>query len=244
MTRMAAGRTTHLTVDEIVGCALDLFDESTSEFSMRTLAARLKVSPAALYHHFEKQSDLISAVVSKVWEEAVAQYMAEVDDPFGNGTDPTGLLVAGAVATRRAFGRHPRVAPHIAVPVSSGDSRLAGALTVFGAVFERMGLAGDEAGEALYAYATYVLGSVLLSAHRQLNDQDPDGPAGTLRNYSTAADRPPDAPVISEATSTAIDRTVGIAGSEDEEAIFVGGLRSLLRGLTQRDGTLVGTTAY
>ncbi|HVX22886.1 MAG TPA: TetR/AcrR family transcriptional regulator [Acidimicrobiales bacterium] len=238
MTRMAAGRTTHLTVDEIVRTALDLFDENTTEFSMRTLAARLKVSPAALYHHFEKQSDLITAVVASVWEEAVAEYMTVVDDPFGvNAADPEALLLAAAVAARRAFDRHPRVAPHIAVPVPTGDSRLAGALAVFGAILERLGLEGEAAGGALYAYSTYVLGSILLSAHRQLNDHAADRPEPPA-DYSSTAARPADAPPVSDATSAAIDRTVGMVHSEAEEAMFIDGLRSLIRGLVQRDGTL------
>jgi len=238
---MAAGRTTHLTVDEIVGTALELFDEDTTEFSMRTLAGRLKVSPAALYHHFEKQGDLIAAVVTKVWEEVVAEYLTMVDDPFGPGVDPIDVLVAGAVSARRAFDRHPRVAPHIAVPVSPGDSRLAGALTAFGFLLERLGLKGDEVGEALYAYSTYVLGSVLLSAQRQLNDRAADRSAADQR-YSVVIDRPADAPPVSDATTAAIDRTVNVARSDAEEAIFVSGLRCLLSGLVHHFGTLACTT--
>jgi AcrR family transcriptional regulator len=230
MTRMAVGRTTHLSQEEIVETALVLLDEGDGEFSMRALAARLKVSPAALYHHFERQNDLVAAVVARVWDEAVTEFLAAVSEPFSGNADPLEVLVVGAICARRAFGRHPRVAPYIALPPRGGEARLAGALAVFGFMMERLGIEGHLAGDAMYAYSNYVIGSLLFSAQRQLVIEQLDvrpAPQG----YSSSASRPEDAPVPSAETIAAIDQVVATEGSEAEEAMFVSGLHALLRGL-------------
>jgi AcrR family transcriptional regulator len=56
-----------LTRDVIVSAALELMDlQGVDGFSMRKLAARLDVSPQALYWHFEGKDDLCKAVVELV----------------------------------------------------------------------------------------------------------------------------------------------------------------------------------
>ena len=41
---------------------------------MRALGARLSVSPAAIYNHFENQSAVVQAAVSLVWEESITAF--------------------------------------------------------------------------------------------------------------------------------------------------------------------------
>ncbi|HEX3946553.1 MAG TPA: TetR/AcrR family transcriptional regulator [Acidimicrobiales bacterium] len=231
---MAVGRTTHLTRDEIVATALALLDENGGDFSMRALASRLKVSPAALYHHFDNQRDLVTAVVGKVWEEAIEEYLAAAQDPFGQGSDPTEMLVTGAICGRRAFNRHPRVAPYMAVAPGI-DTRLSGGLAIFGSLMERFGLEGPAAGEAMYAYSTYVLGNILYTAQRRLNAERLGEP-NALHGFSSVGARPADAPVPTGATTAAIDRAIAVTGTDAEEELFVAGLLGLLRGLLSTAG--------
>src|SRR5580692_6074014 len=121
---MATGRSTHLTKEEIAREALALFDAPERAFSMRALAARLHVSPGALYNYFESQSALVQAAVSLVWDEAIADFLTSVPDPVGKPGDPVEFLIRAAVCGRRAFNRHYRIAANLALPPSDGDSRL------------------------------------------------------------------------------------------------------------------------
>jgi AcrR family transcriptional regulator len=63
-------RNPSLTRDGIVAAALELMDlQGVDGFSMRKLAARLKVSPQALYWHFAGKDDLCRAVVQLVRDD-------------------------------------------------------------------------------------------------------------------------------------------------------------------------------
>lgn len=229
MARMAVGRTSHLTKEEVAQATLELFDEG--QFSMRTLGARLSVSPAALYNYFENQSALVQAAVSLVWEEAIAAILAQIADPLGEAADPVEFLVVGAICARRAFSRHYRIAPNMALPPVESDSRLSGALSIFGNLLESAGLQGEEVGEAFYAYMTYTLGAILYRAHRRLTSEQL-GIAPDVTSFSSAAARPEDAPAASSATLEGLDRAIATtAGDEEaEERLFALGLRRLLAG--------------
>lgn len=229
MGRMAAGRTTHLTREEIAKATLDLFDDG--EFSMRALGVRLSVSAAALYNHFENQGEIIREAVTLVWEEALAGFVAEIADPFGGGADPVRFLIVAALCSRRAFNRHYQIAPNLALPPSESDSRLSGALAIFGSLLESAGLEGQDVGDAFYAYMTYTLGAILFHAHRQLALERFEIVPG-LASFSSAAARPPDAPIASAETLEGVDRAIAATDSDDEidERLFESGLRRLLEG--------------
>ena len=66
MTRLAAGRTTHLEPEEIARETLRLFDEG-SDPSIRQLATALNVTPSAIYHHFDSRAEIVQAAVEMVW---------------------------------------------------------------------------------------------------------------------------------------------------------------------------------
>lgn len=58
-----------LTVDEIVGAALDLIDEAgLDSLSMRRLGARLGVDPMAVYHHVPNKDALLTLAVRRVFD--------------------------------------------------------------------------------------------------------------------------------------------------------------------------------
>ena len=233
MARMAAGRTTHLSREEVARATLALFDDG--DFSMRALGARLRVSPAALYNHFENQSAVVQAGVSLVWEEAIAGILAEVADPLGEVDDPVAFLIFAAVYARRAFGRHYRIAPYLALPPSDSDSRLSGGLAIFGSLLESAGLEGQDIGDAFYAFMTYTLGAILYRAHRRLATEQ-HGIDSDVRSFSSAAARPKDAPAASTETLEGLDRAIAITDSDEEaeERVFALGLRRLLEGFGLR----------
>jgi AcrR family transcriptional regulator len=246
LARMAVGRTTHLTKEEVAREALALFDEPDVGFSMRALATRLHVSPGALYNYFEDQAELVQAAVSLVWEESIADMLTIVADPVGDPGDPVEFLVAAAVCARRAFGRHYRIAPNLALPPPQGDSRLAGSLAIFGSLLESAGLHGDDVGEAFFAYTTYTLGAILYRSHRRLATErfgvDPD-----VHGFSSAAARPDDAPAAAPETLDGVDRAIALVDSDEEaeERMFAAGLRRLLDGfgVRSRVAVAVGSSA-
>ncbi len=231
MARMAVGRTTHLTKEEVAQEALALFDAPDVAFSMRALAARLRVSPGALYNYFDSQGALIQAAVSLVWEEAIVDFLSLVPDPVAEPGDPVEFLIRAAICARRAFSRHYGIAPNLALPTPEGDGRLAGSLAIFGSLLESAGLEGEDVGEAFYAYTTYTLGAILYRSHRRQASArfgiDPD-----VSSFSSSAVRPDDAPAATSGTLEELDRTIALteADEEAEEHLFALGLRRLLEG--------------
>jgi AcrR family transcriptional regulator len=226
---MAAGRTTHLTKEEVARETLALFD--AGEFSMRALGARLSISPAAIYNHFENQSAVVQAAVSLVWEESIAAFLEQIADPLGQPGNPVEFLIAAATCARQAFSRHYRIATNLALPPQETDSRLSGALAIFGSLLESAGLEGQDVGDAFYAYTTYTLGAILYRTHRRLASEqlgvDPD-----VASFSSAAARPEDAPAASGAALQEIDRAIALTEADEasEERLFALGLRRLLEG--------------
>jgi AcrR family transcriptional regulator len=231
MARMAAGRTTHLTKEEVARETLALFDEG--EFSMRALGARLHVSPAAVYNHFENQSAIVQAAVSLVWDEAATAFLAQNADPVGEPGNPVEFLILAAACARLAFDRHYRIAANLALPPPASDRRLSGALAIFGSLFEAAGLEGQDVGDAFYAFTTYTLGAILYRTHRRLASERL-GVEPAVASFSMAAGLPEDAPVVSTATRAGIDRTIASTGPEEEERLFRLGLRRLLEGFGLR----------
>lgn len=234
MARMAAGRTTHLTKEEVARETLALFDEG--DFSMRALGARLNVSPAAIYNHFENQSAIVQAAVSLVWEESVAAFLAQIADPVGQPGNPVEFLIVAACCAREAFSRHYRIATNLALPPPETDSRLSGALAIFGSLLESAGFEGEDIGDAFYAYTTYTLGSILYRTHRRLASERL-GVNPQVASFSSAAARPEDAPPVSSTTLEGIDRTIASTESDEqtEARLFKIGLRRLLEGFGLRE---------
>ena len=242
MARMAVGRTTHLTKEEVAREALALFDADDVAFSMRALATRLHVSPGALYNYYDSQGELVQAAVSLVWEESIADFLSLVSDPVGDPGDPVEFLIWAALCARRAFGRHFRIAPNLALPAPQGDSRLAGSLAIFGSLLESAGLRGDDVGEAFFAYTTYSLGAILYRSHRRLGSERL-GVDADLHDFSSAAARPDDAPAAAAETLDGVDRAIALIDSDEEaeERMFALGLRRLLEGfgVRSREGLVV-----
>ena len=231
MARLATNRDTYLEPEEIAAEALRQFDAG-GDVSIRQLASALQVSPAAIYHHFESRDDIVLAALGLVWEEVFAQIISRSTDFVPD--DPRQFLIEGALATRRVFGRHYQIA-RLATMTPTPDSRLSGALAILGVTFERLGLSGEQAGAALRAFATYTIGSILMSASRRYEDDHRGRPA---ESFSSVETRPADAPVTPAETGAAIDHAVFANGHDfdDEERCFLAGLEALFDGFVLAAG--------
>lgn len=228
MGRLGHGRTTPLSREEIAAEVVRQFDTTDTEPSIRSLAAALGVTPRAIYHYYDSRRELIEAALTLVWEEAVAELLSSLADPSHTIDDPVEFFVAAGVAARRAFGRHHRLARYLGL-TNEPTPRLAGAVAVIGSLFEAMGLEGEEAGQALHGYLTFVLGSIVLSANRAANGVADDG-AGDRVPFSTRELRPADAPDVRVDTVDSIDAVLR-SDADDAvlEARFEHGLRRLVR---------------
>jgi AcrR family transcriptional regulator len=226
MTRLAAGRDTHLTRAEIAAEALRQFDAG-HEPSVRGLATALKVAPTTIYHHFASRAEIVDAALALVWQEAGAEGFALLPDPLN--ADPAEVLVIAGLAVRRAFTRHDRLAQHLAATPESSRQFTQGTALMANAL-ERLGLAGEEAGSAFHAYGAFTIGSVLFAAARRNAD------AAKAEHPVPERDL---APIVAsglagEATIRALDEAIDYAVTDParDEELFVAGLRRLVAGLT------------
>ena len=223
MTRLARGRETHLTRAEIAAAALQRFDEG-GEASIRDLAAALGVAPSAIYHHFPSRAAILDEALGLVWREAAEEGLGLVE---GKGEDPVEVLLAAALATRRAFGRHHALAPYLAA-TQEATARLAANLGLLAGAFEALGLSGDEAAEAFHAYGSFAIGSTLVLAAR-LNFEAQEAP-------ETAARESADDEAPATATQRRLEAMMDLSYSnpERDEQLFLDGLRRLIVSFTPR----------
>jgi len=227
MPRLAKGRVTHLSRDEIARATLQHFDSSKDPFSMRRLGQLLGVAPGAVYKHFPSEAGVIAAALGLVFDE-IAEEVLSHGDPLS--LDPVEVLVLSGVSMRRAFARHFRMAPYL-VDFPESTPRLSGLLAIVGALFEAMGLEGERAGFAAYIYGNYVYGSVVFASARRMARERAQG-----AEFSSVEQRPPDAPRLAEATIHSIDEVVagGAVDTELDDRRFEEGLRLLLDGITRQ----------
>lgn len=231
MTRLAAGRTTHLEPEEIAAETLRLFDEG-GDPSIRQLATALKVTPSAIYHHYTSRAEIVQAAVELVWTEVLAETTAEVGNPFE--ADPVETLVTVGLFARRAFLRHYKITAYMsAIPRS--DELSAGGIALFANVFERLGISGPRAGDAFHYYASYCFGNALYAASR-LNANEALGPDHPGHETLEAFRREAGVQDTSqEDTRAALDAILDLSeiDPERDEELFVFGLRQILEGFAK-----------
>lgn len=229
MTRLAAKRDTHLTPAEIAAEALRQFDAGGDEPSIRSLAAALKVAPSAIYHHYASRSNIVHAAVAHVWDQATTELLELVPMPFD--ADPSEVLVASGIATRRAWLAHYRLAPYMAATPESNEF-VTNALGLLANVLERMGLEGDRAAAALHTYSSFMIGAVLFAAARRAaNEQlEANGSGRSRENFEARASSVGGS---SEGTRASIATVmdVSVADPARDEELFADGLRRLVASL-------------
>jgi AcrR family transcriptional regulator len=224
VTRLARDRDTHLSPEEISREALRQFDTGTEAPSIRRLAAALHVAPSAIYHHYPSQVAIVQAAVELVWQEATDEFLANVPDP--RAEDPADVLIATAIATRRAFGRHHRLALHMASNPGS-SAFLSGVLDLMAHLFERLGLHGDEAAAAFHTYGSFTFGSVLFAAARRTAGETAGAAPPERRRPDPAASADPRAE-----TRRSLDAVMDLSAVDParDEELFAEGLRRIVDG--------------
>ncbi len=231
MTRLAAGRTTHLEPEEIAAETLRLFDAGGNP-SIRQLATALNVTPSAIYHHYASRAEIVQAAVELVWTEVLAETTVEVGNPFES--DPVETLITVGLFARRAFLKHYKITPYMAA-IPRSDELSAGGMALFANVFERLGVSGEAAGDAFHYYASYCFGNALYAASR-LNANEELGPQhpghDELEKFRQQAGIQD---TSSQETRAALDRILDLSevDPERDEKLFVLGLRQILEGFTK-----------
>ncbi|GHB74669.1 hypothetical protein GCM10010347_51410 [Streptomyces cirratus] len=137
----------------IARAAMDLLDEQGVEaLKMRTIADRLGVRGASLYHHVASKEDLLDAVAELINDE--------ID--LGPLTDPGGAagIAAYAHGYRGVYLRYPHMIPLVARRRVASDKALRGYDALLDAL-TRCGCTPAAAAEAAAAIDNLVLGSAL-----------------------------------------------------------------------------------
>ncbi len=225
MTRLARNRDTHLTPQEIAAEALRQFDAGSTAPSIRQLASALGATPSAIYHHFPSRAAIYQAGVDLVWQEATSDVLELLPDPFAAALDE--VLVAAAVASRRAFLRHYRIAPY-ASATPAGSGMMANVVALVASLLERLGLDEQQAAAAFHTYASFTFGTIVFAATRQIaHDELGDAISGFR---SAPGER--EASFSQEATRHAIDGVIDLSAVDPvrDEELVVAGLRRLIAG--------------
>jgi AcrR family transcriptional regulator len=168
MTRLAADRDTHLTPAETAAEALRQLDERATEPSIRSIALELRVTPAAIYHHFPSRAAIFQAAVELVWDEATREMLRLVPAPLE--TDPADVLLAIGIATRRAWLTHHRAARYMAA-TPEASAFITNTLELMTGLFERLCDTPEEAALSFHSYASFMIGAVLFAADRKTADE-------------------------------------------------------------------------
>jgi AcrR family transcriptional regulator len=233
MARLPKGRQTNLTPEAIVEEALRQFDEGTGEPTIRSLAAGLGAGPSAIYHHFPSRAAIVQRAVELVWGEALANLLELLPRP--PEADPREALVAAGLASRRAWLAHFRLCPYLAAS-PKGDDFTRDALGAMAALFERLGLKGDEAAAAFYAYGTFMLGSILFAATRLITTEQLAGSADGAGGAVHHEHRPAMARRSGAATRRSFDHVVAVSVTDpdEDEHLFVAAISNLVEGLGPR----------
>ncbi|HET9894353.1 MAG TPA: TetR/AcrR family transcriptional regulator [Streptosporangiaceae bacterium] len=156
------GRRRALTRERVVAEALTVIGEGgASALSMRNLAARLGVVPAALYRHVRGKEQLCDLVVDGV--------LAEVDCQGDRGTGWTGQVKALARRLRVVLERHPGIAALLKTRDPLGPHSLALAEALLAAL-AASGLPRQEVAQAFWLVYDYTVGFAL-SDRTTVNEQ-------------------------------------------------------------------------
>jgi AcrR family transcriptional regulator len=184
-----------LSVEMIADTAIQIID-SGEPFSMRRLAKRLKVSPAALYNHVESKEALVELIRGSI---AAAHPLPPEE---GTWVD---RVAAIARAQRAAYSAHPHVVPLlIGVPIAEPA-----VLRIYRALAEALGSAGFDDAEVsvmLEVLDSFAIGNALEQKVPQQVwiDPDDDGAlARAMRSWSN-----PQA-LLDEAFETGLEFVLG-----------------------------------
>jgi len=155
---MAARSRGDLTRDDIVGAALALLDQGGSPAcTVRQVAARLQVTPMAIYWHVRDKRALLDAVLDRVLATALAPQPGK-ELPV----DPWDQLAEMGRRYRAAFVGHPNAAALLATRPMPEGAAAGELLAAVVSVLSSVGLTGQELTCAAMLLQEFAMGSVLL----------------------------------------------------------------------------------
>ncbi|GAA3075514.1 TetR/AcrR family transcriptional regulator [Streptosporangium carneum] len=134
----------------VLDAALDLID--AGELTMRALAARVGLTPGALYTYFPDRSAIVTALADRLLGEADLGLLENAAAP------PAERIVAFALNLREVLMRHPAAVPAILGAAFNGPVALRVGESLLGALPDP---------RAAYAVMVYVLGAIALEAAEQ-----------------------------------------------------------------------------
>lgn len=150
------GQRAGLTRDRVFAAARELLAERGSDgLSMRTLAARLDVSPNALYSHVDGKTALIDGLL----DDVLADVLADVDIPAADAGDPIEGVYTLMTSTYGVLRMH---ADLVALYLARQGARGPHAQHLGDVVLkllERAGVTRPYAQEALHVLIVYTIGS-------------------------------------------------------------------------------------
>jgi AcrR family transcriptional regulator len=155
-------RRPQLTRERVVAEALAVIaDEGVQALTMRSLAARLRVVPGALYHHVRNKEQLQDLVLDGV--------LAEVDFHVGRTRPWTEQITVLAQRLREVLEQHPGVAALLKTRDPLGPHSLALAEAFLGPL-QAAGFPDREAGLAFFLVVDYTVGFAV-SPRTSVNEQ-------------------------------------------------------------------------
>ena len=145
-----------LSETEILDAALALLDEGGAQAaSVRGIAARVGVSPNAVYTYFPDKAAVVKALVERLFGDVGEEALADLARPWRERIETL------ALALRTRLVAHPGAVPLMIGGPMDGPNALA--------LNERLlemlaaaGLGDDDAARACYLLITYVFGSIAL----------------------------------------------------------------------------------
>ncbi|MET0986394.1 MAG: TetR/AcrR family transcriptional regulator C-terminal domain-containing protein [Steroidobacteraceae bacterium] len=152
---MASRKKQTITRERIAAAALDAANEvGLDGLSLRGVAARLKVTPMALYNHISDKRELEQFVVAHLLERTMRPLKVTARTSWQS------ILVGSARELRRALSRHPTVLQvYVRHPLNPDSMLIAEQINE---AFARAGLAVEQRGFAFQLFTSYIVGAVLL----------------------------------------------------------------------------------
>jgi AcrR family transcriptional regulator len=170
-------RRSQLTRERVVAEALAVIaKDGVQALTMRSLAARLGVTPGALYHHVRNKEQLHDLVLDDI--------LAEVDCHLDPSLAWTGRLKVLAHRLRVVLEQHPGVAGILKTRDPLGPHSLALAEAFLGPL-QAAGFGDRQAGLAFFLLVDYTIGFAVSSPPTSINEQRVRDPAtrGQLHRF-------------------------------------------------------------
>ncbi|WP_431898376.1 TetR/AcrR family transcriptional regulator [Nonomuraea sp. bgisy101] len=168
---MKRGPQRSVNTETVLDAALELLDAGA--LTMRALAARLGLTPGALYTYFPDRAAIVTALADRLLGQADLDLLEH-----GSGS-PAERIVAFALNLREVLMRHPAAVPAILGAAFNGPVALRVGESLLGALPDP---------RAAYTVMVYVLGSIALEAAETGSPVAPEAERIAARRAAFAVD--------------------------------------------------------